>query len=79
MKCIICKHGETHPGLTVVTLQRDERTLVIKGVPADICENCGEYYLSQEISARLYQQAEESLQHGAEVEIGRYAISNPAH
>lgn len=75
MKCSICKQGDTQNGFTVVTLQRDERTLVIKGVPAEICENCGEYYLSQEIANRLYQQAEETLQHGAEVEIGRFVMS----
>lgn len=78
MKCVICKQGETHPGLTTVTLQRDDRTLVIKGVPAEICENCGEYYLSAEISKRLYKQAEESLQHGAEVEIGRFSLNEVA-
>jgi YgiT-type zinc finger domain-containing protein len=75
MKCIICKQGDTQNGFTVVTLQRDEHTLVIKGVPAEICENCGEYYLSQDIAKRLYQQAEESLQHGAEVEIGRFVMN----
>ncbi len=74
MKCLICKQGETHPGFTVVTLQRDSRTLVFKGVPAEICENCGEYYLSDETAKRLYRQAEGSLQHGAEVEIGRFAL-----
>ncbi|MGB7874282.1 MAG: type II toxin-antitoxin system MqsA family antitoxin [Anaerolineales bacterium] len=75
MKCVICKLGETHPGLAIVTLQRDERTIVIKGVPAEICENCGEYYLSDDIAKRVYQQAEESLAHGAEVEIGRFAMN----
>jgi YgiT-type zinc finger domain-containing protein len=75
MKCSICKQGNTQSGFTVVTLQRDEHTLVIKGVPAEICENCGEYYLSQDIAKRLYQQAEETLQHGAEVEIGRFVMS----
>ena len=78
MKCIICKQGGTYPGLTVVTLQRDDSTLVIKGVPAEICENCGEYYLSDEIAQKLYKQAEESLEHGAEVEIGRFALSEIA-
>ena len=78
MKCLICKQGETQPGLTIVTLQRDDRTLVIKGVPADICENCGEYYLSDKIAKQLYQQAEESLEHGAEVEIGRFTLSEVA-
>jgi hypothetical protein len=24
MKCVICKHGETKPGLVTVTLERDE-------------------------------------------------------
>jgi len=76
MKCLICKHGETHPGLTVVTLQRGERTLVIKGVPAEICDNCGEYYLSDEVAERLYAQAEGALRRGAEVEIGRFAMSD---
>lgn len=75
MKCVVCKQGKTHPGLAVVTLQRDERIIVIKGVPAEICENCGEYYLSGEIAKRVYQQAEESLEHGAEVEIGRFAMN----
>ena len=78
MNCLICKQGETQPGLTTVSLQRDERTLIIKGVPAEICDNCGEYYLSQEIAKRLYRQAEESLQHGAEVEIGRFTTSGVA-
>jgi YgiT-type zinc finger domain-containing protein len=75
MNCVICKHGETQPGFTVVTLQRRGNTLVIKDVPAEICENCGEYYLSDEVATRLYEQAEHSLRHGAEVEIGHYALA----
>jgi YgiT-type zinc finger domain-containing protein len=76
MKCTICKQGETHPGLTTVTLQRNEHTLVFKGVPALVCENCGEYYLSSDVATHLYAQAEQALERGAEIEIGRYAISH---
>lgn len=61
MKCVICKNGETHPGLITITLKRDERTLVFKDIPADICETCGAYYLSEAISNRLYQDGEKSL------------------
>ena len=75
MNCLICKNGETQSGFAVVTLQRRGNTLVIKDVPAEICENCGEYYLSNEVAARLYEQAEQSLRHGAEVEIGHYALA----
>ncbi len=37
MKCLICKQGETRPGLATVTLERDGATLVIRGVPARVC------------------------------------------
>ena len=45
MKCIICKHGETKTGTATVTLTRDQLTLVVKGVPAQVCDNCGEEYV----------------------------------
>ena len=61
MKCVICKQGETRPGITTVTLTRGEMTLVIKKVPADICENCGEYYLNDEISRKVLAMAEEAM------------------
>jgi len=52
MTCVICKQGLTHDGTTIVTLGGGHTTVVIKGVPAEICENCGEYYLSEEVTAR---------------------------
>ena len=53
MKCVICRNGETQPGKTTVTLERERLTLVFKGVPAEVCENCGEAYVSAEISRQL--------------------------
>ncbi len=73
MKCVICKQGETLPGLVTVTLTRDEAVFVFKGVPADVCQNCGEYYLSDEITAVVLSRAERSIANGSEVEIQRYA------
>lgn len=73
MKCVICKEGETQPGTTTVTLTRGEVTLVIKKVPADICENCGEYYLSDEISRKILTLAEEAMKHNLEVEVIQFA------
>ncbi|GAB2591720.1 type II toxin-antitoxin system MqsA family antitoxin [Nitrincola alkalisediminis] len=73
MKCVICKQGETQPGMTTVTLTRGEVTLVIKNVPADICENCGEYYLSDVISRKVMAMAEEALKHNQEVEVIQFA------
>ena len=69
MKCTICKHGETHAGETTVTLERNESVIVFKSVPAQICNNCGEYYLSESTSAALLMQANEAINNGAVFEL----------
>ncbi len=73
MNCVICKHNKTKLGLVTVTLQRGESTIIFKEVPAEICSNCGEYYLSEEISEKLLKRAERAVQNGAMVEIQKFA------
>ena len=73
MKCVICKQGETRPGTATVTLERGATTVVIKGVPADVCDNCGEYYLSEKMTDTVLAMAEEAVRHGAEIEVLRFA------
>jgi len=41
MNCVVCKMGQISAGTAIVTLQRGETTVVIKNVPADVCDNCG--------------------------------------
>ena len=72
MKCAICKHGETYPGKATVTLERDSTTLVIKGVPAIVCSNCGEEYVTEETSARLLKSAEDAARAGVQVDVREY-------
>ena len=72
MECVICKHEKTKPGLVSVTLERDDCLIVLKRVPAYICENCGEYYLSESVTQYVLNRAEEAISKGAEVEILRY-------
>jgi len=69
MKCVICKHGETKPGSTTTTLEREGATLVFKGVPADVCQNCGESYLSPDTTQKLLLQAEEAVKKGVQVDV----------
>jgi len=75
MKCVICKQGETRPGKATVTLERDGRTLVIKGVPASVCANCGEEYVDEKTTARLLTAAEESVRAGVQVDIREYVAA----
>jgi len=76
MKCVLCKNGETEHGFVTVTLQRNDTTIIIKEVPADVCENCGEYYLSDIITEHILGMAEDAVRKGAEVEILRYKADN---
>jgi len=46
---------------------------VIKDVPADVCDNCGEYYLSEEMAARVLELGESAVKKGVEVEVLRWA------
>ena len=73
MKCLICKTGQTHPGTTTVTLQRANTVVVIRDVPAEVCDNCGEYYLNEPTAKRVYADADETAWRHVEVEIQRYA------
>ncbi len=73
MKCVICKHGETLPGKTTVTFHRGDTIVIIKEVPAHICDNCGEYYLDEDTTDRILLMAEGAVKKNAEVEILRFA------
>jgi YgiT-type zinc finger domain-containing protein len=73
MKCVICKQGDTGAGTVTVTLARGESTIIFKEVPAEVCENCGEYYLSDSVTEKLLSRADEAVKNGAEVEILRFA------
>jgi YgiT-type zinc finger domain-containing protein len=73
MTCTVCKNGETKPGTATVTLQRGGTTVILKEVPADVCDNCGEYFLSSEVTAQVLERAEAAVRSGAEVEILRFA------
>lgn len=73
MKCVICESGETYPGTATVTLQRQKTVVVIKDVPAQVCQDCGDYYLDGPVARRVYLQVEDAVKRQAEVEIIRYA------
>ena len=75
MKCVVCKKGETKIGKATVTLEKDGTTLVLKGVPARVCANCGEEYVDQNITAALLRSAEEAARSGIQVEVRQYTAA----
>jgi YgiT-type zinc finger domain-containing protein len=75
MQCVICKQGTTEPGTATVTLERGGMTLVVKGVPALICSNCGEEYLDEATTTRLLDVAEAAAQAGVQVDVREYVAA----
>jgi YgiT-type zinc finger domain-containing protein len=73
MRCQSCKQGGTQPGPVTVLLERGGVTVLFKEVPAEVCENCGEYYLSEAVTEELLTRAEAAVRNGAEIEILRFA------
>jgi YgiT-type zinc finger domain-containing protein len=74
MKCVVCKQGETHLGHTTVTLVKNGGALVVRNVPAQVCENCGETYVSAQVTRSLLEPARQTLRAGVEVDIREFSV-----
>jgi len=72
MKCPICKKGDTAAGAATVTLERGGLTLVVKDVPAQICDNCGEEYVDKKAAAQLLAEADASARAGTEINVRHF-------
>ncbi len=75
MKCAICRNGMTENGYATVILEKDHMTLVFKKVPAQICSNCGEEYISSEVNKTLLRHAREEMKRGITLEMLSFALA----
>lgn len=73
MKCVICRHGETKPGHTTVTLERGDSTVVFKLVPAAVCDGCGEAYVDESTTASLLDAMNSAADQGVLVDVREYS------
>ena len=64
-RCDLCG-GELKPGTTVLEIWRGTELVVIRDVPADVCQQCHEAYLTAAISAQLDHFLQEYQQHRPE-------------
>ncbi|MBI5506934.1 MAG: type II toxin-antitoxin system MqsA family antitoxin [Deltaproteobacteria bacterium] len=73
MTCVIGKHGHTTLGRTTVPLIRGSAVVILRNVPADICDKCSEYFLDEAATSAVLKLAGDSVRRGAEVEVVRFA------
>ncbi|RLD70837.1 MAG: type II toxin-antitoxin system MqsA family antitoxin [Bacteroidetes bacterium] len=71
MKCVICKTGTTKQGKVTVTFDIKGTVVVIRNVPAKVCSNCGNYYLSSKTSKLIMEKVQQAVKKGVEIEVMR--------
>lgn len=66
--CARCRTGQLEPGTTTMTIEREaaerEHTVVFKGVPALVCQQCGEAYLEGPTLDRVQEEFEAAVEGG---------------
>ena len=73
MRCPICRQGETRPGTATLVLERGTLTMVVRHVPAEVCDNCGEEYLDEAAAAAALERAEAAARDGVTLEVREFA------
>lgn len=72
MNCVICKNGQTRRAGITVSLDRGETTVVVRSVPAEVCENCGEEYVDEATTSQILRTADAAAQAGVKIEVRDY-------
>ena len=73
MKCSIqgCP-GEYETRVIVHTVKRGADVVVFENVPAEVCANCGEAYVAEEVSRQILAAAEHAARSGVQVDVREF-------
>lgn len=71
MKCPVCG-GTTKRGVTNLPIELETGLLYVKHVPADICEQCGEVFIPDDVAAKLEEIVKAARKQGVEIEVVDY-------
>ena len=72
MNCGLCK-GNLKEGKVNHIVDLGEGIIIIKGVPANVCKQCGEYYVDTQVALILEAIVDEVRKNRAEVLIIKYS------
>jgi len=72
MKCILCKSNLVK-GNVNHSVDFGGYIIIIKGVPANICKQCGEYYIENDIASKLEKIIEDAIKIKAEILVINYS------
>lgn len=66
--CALCG-GTRSPGRVTFSTDLGEGVVVVRRVPATVCEQCGEEWIDDATAAELERRAQDARQRGAQVEV----------
>lgn len=66
--CPLCG-GAKEPGKTLFSTETGEGVVVVRNVPAEVCDQCGEEWISAPTAQRLEKRVEEARQKHHPVEV----------
>jgi len=69
MKCSICNVGTCHPGITEELFNKNGRLIILKDLPAMVCDNCGAKLFSEETSRIILKNLKDAEHSKAELEV----------
>lgn len=72
MNCVLCK-GDLVQGRVNHIVDLDGHIVIIKGVPANVCKQCGEYFLENDIALKVEKIIEETKKNKAEILVVNYS------
>jgi YgiT-type zinc finger domain-containing protein len=67
-RCPLCG-GRKKPGTTTYSVDLGTGVIVVRNVPATVCDQCGEEWIGSDIAQKLEELTEEARQKGRQVEI----------
>lgn len=70
--CVRCPTGRYEAGTKTITREKEGTTLVVKDVPAHVCDKCGEAYLDADVSRELTQMLNDAIEAGADEVVRTY-------
>jgi YgiT-type zinc finger domain-containing protein len=71
MNCIFCK-SILFKGNVNHIIDFDGHIIIIKGVPANVCKQCGEYYVENNIALKIEKTIEYAKKNNAEILVINY-------
>ena len=71
MTCFFCK-GQIESGFASFMAEVDNRIVVIKNVPSQVCRQCGEASYSRAVALRLEEMVKHSARAAAELSVASY-------